>query len=285
MGVIYLDSLFFLNLAINYLILLATAKIAAVQISRWRIGLGALLGAGYAVLAIFPQFGFLATIPMTLVSGALMALTVFGGKQGFLRLLVIFFAVSAAFGGAVYAIALGLGGSSGTGRLYLPISLRVLVISFALCWGAMTLVFRRLGRNTGKLLTIEISHRGKQTSFMGLLDTGNSLTDPVSGGGVLVAELTAVASLFSPEAVNLLKGPHAASPIELFSDLQACADGLGFYLIPYTAVGVQSGFLLAFRPDSLRIDGKEKQGVSVAISPTRVSDGGRYTALVNGGIL
>jgi len=285
MEVIYLDSLFLLNLAVNYLILLATAKIGAVGISRWRIGLGALLGAGYAVLTVFPRFSFLGMAPMQVVSGALMALTVFGGRRGILRLMVIFFAVSAAFGGAVYAIALGLGGASGRGQLYLPISLRVLVVSFALCWGAMTLVFRRLGRDTGKLLEIEISRRGQRVSFMGLLDTGHSLTDPVSGGGVLVAELDAVAALFSPAAVKLLRGPRMAFPVELFSDLQALSDGLGFYLIPYTAVGVQNGFLLAFRPDSVQIEGKEKQGVSVAISPTRVSDGGRYAALVNGGLL
>ena len=286
MGVIYLDTLFLLNLVVNYLILLAVAKIAGLCVSRWRIGLGACLGASYAVLAVFPQLGFLATAPMKVVSGVLMAFVVFGRKQGILRLLVIFFAVSAAFGGAVYAIALGLGTGAGAGQLYLPISLRVLLVSFALCWGAMSLVFRRLGRDIGgKLLQIEVFRRGKSASFMGLLDTGHSLTDPVTGGGVLVAEVEAVAPLFSSEALQLLKGPEAARPVELFSALQACSDGLGFYLIPYTAVGVREGFLLAFRPERVQIEGKVKVGVSVAISPTRVSDDGRYTALVNGGIL
>jgi len=283
MQVIYIDTLFILNLIVNYLILLATAKIAAVHILRRRLGLGAVFGAGYAVLAVFPQWGFLAAAPMMIVSGIAMLLLVFGGRREILRLGIIFFAVSAAFGGMIYAISLATGGS---GDVYLPISLKVLVISFGLCYGCFTLVFQRLGRSTGaKLVQIELTRRGKSTGLTGLIDTGNSLTDPVTGGGALVAETHAVASLFTPETVALLTGPERDRPVDLLPALQTSPDGPGFYLIPYTAVGTNTGFLLAFRPDTVRIDKKICGGISVALSPTRISDGGRYTALVNGGSL
>ena len=284
--VIYIDVLFLLNLGMNYLVLLVTAKITAVHVSRLRIALGALLGAGYAVLAVVPSLGFLAAAPMKLVSGAAIVLAVFGKRREILRPMVVFFAVSAAFGGAVYAISLGMGGGSQGGHLYLPISLKVLALSFALCYGALTLVFSRLGRDTGaKLVQIEVGHRGKSVQFTGLVDTGNSLRDPIGGGGVLVVETEALASLFSREVMALFRGAQADKPVELLPLLQQMPGGLGFYLIPYTAVGVRGGFLLAFRPERVSMEGREKRGLSLALSPTRVSDGGRYSALVNGGVL
>lgn len=286
MRIIYIDTLFVLNLIVNYLLLLATAKIGAVHISRLRIGLGALFGAGYAVAAVFPPFGFLLTVPMRPVSGVAMILLVFGGKRGLLRLALIFFAVSAAFGGAIYAVSLMAGGPAYDGHHVLPISLKVLVVAFGLCYGAMSLVFHRLGRNTEtKPVRVEIGWRARSAALTGLVDTGNSLVDPVSGGAVLVAETEALRPLFDPATARLLQGPLADNPMELLPRLRDAPNGLGFYLLPYTAVGTRSGFLLAFRPDSVRLDGRDTRGVTVALSPTRVSDGGRYTALINGGML
>ena len=45
MTVVYLDVLFLLNLVVDYLLLLATAKITGEPISRARLALGAALGA------------------------------------------------------------------------------------------------------------------------------------------------------------------------------------------------------------------------------------------------
>lgn len=283
MRVIYIDTLFALNLIVNYLLLLATAKIAAVHLSRWRILLGALFGAGYAAAAFFPALGFLLAAPMRLVSGGTMVLIAFGGKRRILRLGLLFFAVSAGFGGLIFAIGLMAGGAAYDGQFLLPISLKVLVAAFGVCYGLFSLLFARLGRDTGgHLVQVAITHRGRTATITGLIDTGNSLTDPMTGGPVFVVETEALAPLFQRNTMQLLTQP--VSPIELLPKLQQTPDTPGFYLIPYTAVGTGNGFLLAFRPDTVQIGGKEKRGVSVALSPTCVSDGGRYTALVNGGI-
>jgi len=284
MRVIYIDSLFAINLAVNYLILLVTAKITAVPTARLRLAAAALLGAIYAVLAVFPSWGFLTAVPMRIVSGVAMVVIAFWGKQGLLRLGLIFFAVSAAFGGVIYAVSLAIGGSLIDGHVQLPISMPVLIVSFAICYGVMSLVFNRLGRDMGeRLVTVEISRGSKSVRLKGLYDTGNSLTDPISGGGVFVAETQAVESLFSAETKTLLLSAATKNPADLLEKLAGCPDGLGFYLIPYTAVGTQSAFLLAFRPERVCVDGKEKKGTAIALSPTRVSDGGRYNILINGG--
>ena len=52
-----------------------------------------------------------------------------------------------------------------------------------------------------------------------------------------------------------------------------------FRLLPYRAVGVSSGMLLCFTADNVRIGDTDYGPITVALSPTPVSDGGGYTAL------
>jgi stage II sporulation protein GA (sporulation sigma-E factor processing peptidase) len=54
-----------------------------------------------------------------------------------------------------------------------------------------------------------------------------------------------------------------------------------FSLLPYRAVGVERGVLLAVRMDRVII-GEREEGTLVALSPTPVSDGGGYRVLTGG---
>lgn len=51
-------------------------------------------------------------------------------------------------------------------------------------------------------------------------------------------------------------------------------------LLPYRAVGVSHALLLAVRVDGARIGGEDYGPLLVALSPTPVSDGGGYSALI-----
>ena len=145
MDVIYLDSLFGLNLLIDYCLVLVSARVCGVVLHRWRYALAALIGALYAALMVLPGFGWLANGMMKLALGAAMALIAFGGETHLVRCTVVFFAVSAAFGGAVYAASMLAGVSPGSGAL-VTVSGRVLALSFAACYAAVSLVFRRRAR-------------------------------------------------------------------------------------------------------------------------------------------
>ena len=58
--------------------------------------------------------------------------------------------------------------------------------------------------------------------------------------------------------------------------------GAGFRLLPYRAVGVECGMLLALRARQVRLNGRPQGGLLVALSPTPVDDGGTYQALIGG---
>ena len=80
MDVIYIDSLFGLNLLIDYCLVLVSARVCGVVLRRWRYALAALIGALYAALMVLPGFGWLANGMMKLALGAAMALIAFGGE-------------------------------------------------------------------------------------------------------------------------------------------------------------------------------------------------------------
>ena len=114
MTVVYIDLLFLLNLIANYLLLLAAGRMAGAALARWRIGLGAGLGALYAALVFLPGLAWLARWPCKLAAGVLMTLTAYGGERRLLRVTVLFFGASAALAGAVLGLELlGLSHCSG----------------------------------------------------------------------------------------------------------------------------------------------------------------------------
>ncbi len=58
MTVVYIDSLFLLNFVVNYLLLLAAAKLSGEPLRRLRMAGGAALGAAYAAAVFFPTWVF-----------------------------------------------------------------------------------------------------------------------------------------------------------------------------------------------------------------------------------
>lgn len=111
-----------------------------------------------------------------------------------------------------------------------------------------------------------------------LQDSGNTLQDPVSGQPVLVVDGGYVQDLFPSELGITLEAMK--NPISTIEHLALKGAGIMFRLLPYRAVRVDCGMLLAARMDSVTIHKKKYQNQLVALSPTPVSDGGAYQALI-----
>ena len=268
MDVIYLDSLFGLNLLIDYCLVLASARVCGVALRRWRYALAALIGALYAALMFLPGCGWLANGAMKLALGAAMALIAFDGEAHLVRCTVVFFAVSAAFGGAVYAASMLAGVSPGSGAL-VTVSGRVLALSFAACYAAVSLVFRRRAKAADReVRTVTVTLAGRSVTLKALRDSGNDLHDPVSGLPAAVVERAAVLPLFP--ALHALPD-DAVQTLEALGALPECTGRV--VLLPYRAVGVAGALLPAFRPDSVRIDGMPEPMLLALSAQALTSDG------------
>ena len=282
--VVYLDTLFLLNAVMDYLLLLCAARLAGEPLHRLRMALGALLGGGYAAAVIMPGMRFLLHPGCKVGSAMLMVLIGLGGSRRLLRQMVIFFALACAFGGGVLAVSLlgGQGLSLGGGLVYSGMDIKMVLLSAAGCYLLFTLVLSRVGRHTaasGELVQTSLRIFDKEVTFTSLVDTGNTLTDPVSGHSVMVADAHSVAQLFprdrTPCKVEL------EAPDQALRRLNTGPWRGRFRLLPYRAVGIECGLLLAVRADNVRVDGRDFGPMLVALSPTPVSDGGGYHALVS----
>ena len=279
MEIIYIDYLFLLNLGIDYIILLLTAKICAAPFRRLRFLAAAGIGAAYSAALVFPPFAFLAAWPMKIVLSVVMILVAFGSEKRLMRSAVVFYAVSAAFGGAVIAASMLSGAGLGS-SVFFPVSMRVLIPAFAVCYAAVSIVFRRSGLRAERTLMLAgVTAFEKTVELRVLRDTGNNLRDPVSGSAVMVVERRALEELFPEEVTAILR--TGAEPAKLFEAVLGVDAARGrFRLVPYTAVGVSGSLLLAFRPDELTLDGDRRRDIIVAISPTRLCEDGEYSAVV-----
>lgn len=281
MNVIYVDTLFLLNAVIDYLLLLASAKLAGEPLCRVRFGLGALLGGGYAVALFLPGMGFLYHPLCRIAAAVLMVLTAFSKSRRLLRQILIFFALACGFGGGVLAVSLlgGRGLTLGAGVFYSSVDLKIVLASAAGCYGILTLLFHRWGRHSlqkGELEQITLRFFDEEIALTALRDTGNTLTDPVSGRPALVAHWERLEELF--RSGGGLGRDEVQDPVGALERLNRQWPGR-FRLLPYRAVGVDRGLLLAVRVDEVRVGGEVQRGVLVAISPNPVSDGGNYQVL------
>lgn len=276
MTVVYVDLLFLLNLIANYLLLLAAGRMAGAVLARWRIALGAGLGALYAALIFLPGLVWLARWPCKLAAGVLMALAAYGGERRLLRVTVLFFGASAALAGAVLGLEL-LGNVPLTidhGVLYTPLDVRLLLLLFAACYFVLSVFFRRVGQHGEDLTRLRIVLDGGSVEVAALRDTGHSLTDPVTNRPIVVADWRVLAGIL----------PGWADPADPIRSMERCheAGSRQARLVPYRAVGVECGMLLALRARQVAVDGKLQGQLLVALSPTPVDDGGGYQALIGG---
>ncbi len=283
MQVVYIDMLFLLNGLVNYLLLLSSARLAGEVIRRLRILRGAMFGGLFAVVVCFLNLSFL-THPLIKIGVAVvMVLVAFGGAKRLLRVTLVFFGVAAAFGGGIFAIQLlGQSGSTfGSGVFYSAMDIRLILLSAAGCYGLITLVFQRLATHTvasGELVPAVLTLEGRQVTLMALVDTGNTMTDPVSGRPVMVAEGEKLRTLFVGE--EFPNTGQLKNPAQAIEGLTKGRFGLRYRLLSYRAVGVDGGMLLAIRLDKVVVNGEDYGKLLVALSPNSVSDGGGYSALI-----
>ena len=283
MTVVYIDTVFFLNWALDYLLLLTTARLAGMPLQRLRLILIAAAGAAYSVAVCVPALSVLAHPGLRLAMGIVMPLAAYWKLRGRLRMTGLFLLISAALGGIVLAVGLALGEAGAVYR-----SLYVTRMSWPLLLGiaygvyfTLHLLFRQGARHGGEaLMKIQISIKGREREVIALHDTGNTLRDPVGGQPVLVMEGRVLAGIWDEVTEGILA--QKASAVEKISALHSAGAGEGFSLLPFRSVGTAAGLLLAVRSDWLKVGRAGYRGAWIALSDEPLSDGGGYCALWGG---
>ncbi len=244
--VIYLDAFMGLNFLVDLCLLLGVNRLAGHPPGVRRAAAAAALGGGYAGMSLVPGFSFLAGGLWRMVSLGLMGWTAFGpGRSGWSRSM-LFILLSMALGGL--AVSLNTGGAG------LP-----------LCAGGLALLSRMGLRGRGQeKVPITVTYQGRTVRALALRDTGNALTDPITGETVTV---------LCPVLGERLGIPPAA----LRDPAGAMVPGLR--LIPARTVG-GGGLLAAVRCEGVSVAGRPG-GTIVAFAREEFGNG-EYQALIGG---
>lgn len=270
--VIYLDQVFALNALADALALYITAQAAGLTVSRSRLLAAAGVGGLYGAACLLPPLAVLGSfLPQLAMAAGLVWLT-FGGGERFLRRFLLFYIVSCTMGGALSS-APGLWGRGGSWGMFFLVG--------GGCYALLSLLLRGGAQHAaaGQLCRGAVERRGRRATLTVLLDTGHTLTD--GRRPVLIGEAEALRPLWSQGEWTCLRELGSVGSAACLEKLAAVSPG-DFRLLPYRAVGVSAGLLLCCRADRLMLDGREQGPVTLAISPTPISEVGGYTALWGG---
>ncbi len=259
-------------------LLATTALIAGRPVSKWRLPLGAAIGALGACFFFFSELHWSLGIPLKVLLpvAALLIAFPFERLATFGKTLFLFLTVSLLFGGGIYAFyAFTDAGShmlysGGVYYMDLPLWL-LLALSFGF-YGMARMFFFFLERRKEKSFLHTLTIDG--TSLLALLDTGNSLYDPISLTPVILCQWD---SLPLPE--NLLRAV-LHSDAGALPTLSAQYPQLHLRLIPYTDASGGHTLIFGFRPKSLTIDHSERRAI-VGIVTQPLAPDRRFQALLH----
>ncbi len=291
---IYLDVLILENLVINYLILYVTAKFCRLQTSTLRLFSGSIVGAAYvAVIILLPNMTvFYTTFAKIMLSLFIIAIT-FSPRRvlSFIKTLVIFYISTFIFAGAALAFLFinNQGGFVRNGIVYVFGESKWTLIFFSIVTvGIIIKIFMEViqSRVTKEnlLIPVKIAFDNREIDLPALIDTGNSLKDPLTNIPVMVVEFKALAELLPVEIKNIFENSREDDLNCITTEISKSKWFSRFRLIPFSSLGKENGMLIGFKPDYIEIgedeEKKDVKNVIVGIYNRSLSRNDKYKALL-----
>lgn len=270
--VVYADILVILNLIVDYFLLAATAAILRIKLPVFRQLGGAAAGALSSLYIFAPDLGLFVDVALRAVACAVMVLCAFGfrGVKRFLRAAGVLFLVTCGFGGimtAVWSLFKPKGMTVVNSVVYFNISPAVLIGASVITY-LLFMLLKAIFSKTSELAErceITVTAEEKSITMEGIVDTGNSIKDYLSGSEVIIADSEFVKDLLgsdSPDTDARLKSRYRILPLSTVSG---------------------GGTLDGFRCDSAVISDGERtvklEKPILAVSKTPLRDD--YQAIVN----
>lgn len=278
--IVYLDILFFINLTMNYIILIVTSVFGGIYTSRLRIFLGAFLGAVYAISVFLCDFKI--SFVFKILFGIFMVFVAFG-KHNLLRVSALFFMVSFMFAGGMIAIFYLSKNPSYmmlNGTPYIEIKVNLLISTFILCYIALCILHKGLGKNkiiSANTTEIYIKIGDKQVKISAFLDNGNALHDIITGKPIIVVQAEVLHQVL-PRNMHFIL---TQNPIDAIKFAGLVENNLKIRLISFKSIGNANGFMTIFTPDEILDKNNKKIDALIGISLDKINLAG-CNAIIGG---
>ncbi len=288
---IYLDVVLFENIAMNYLILFATAIISKVKIKPFKLLLSSLFGGLYSIITYFISLSAWQNLILkVLVSIVIVKIAFNPLKVKYLiREIILFYLVSFTFGGASFMLLYfvkpeNIISENGVliGTYPLKVALIGAGIGSIIIISVAIIVKDRLSKKS-MLCEIEIFYHGKVEKVKSMIDTGNLLQEPITKEDVIIVEKNSLKNLVDNDILDNIENIVSGKWIDT-ADIYSYK----FKIIPFSSLGNQNGILLGFKPDYIRVIDENaiiRNDTVIGIYDGKLSKSNSYSSLVGINIL
>ncbi|MEF9983081.1 MAG: sigma-E processing peptidase SpoIIGA [Oscillospiraceae bacterium] len=243
---IYVDVLLIVNFVVNYFLILGVGRLMSLNISRFRIIMGAIVGA-LASLAIFIDNSNLILLWLVRVSFPFLIIMISYPFRSFKNYIIntfSLFAVSMIFSGAMLGIWIFVpiqNMNYYNGIVYFNINPTVLFLLTIFCYFILTLLKRAFSNKEPNKIyyKVHITRNEKTIILDGFIDTGNRLKEPFTDIPVAVCSYNLIKPLLTDEEYQ-----------KITDEKNKYNCPIGFRIIPYNVLQ-SSGIMIGFMPDEL----------------------------------
>ncbi|MBQ8351722.1 MAG: sigma-E processing peptidase SpoIIGA [Clostridia bacterium] len=261
--VVYGDVLFLVNFSVDFLVLFMAGCFLHLKRRPFRLVLAALVGGIYGVVILLPALSWWGTLFIHFLTAFCLCLIAYSpvGRRMFFSLFLSFFGAALLLGGVLTAFYGFLATVFETGStnavtsskkaelflLYAAISALVIFV------GGRALAKRK----SRKEIMVEVWEGEKSITVCGLVDSGNLLTDPLSGKPVILVRRQDVLPIIPSDALTSLERGTDENrlPLHLRRKIRV--------ILAQGAVGQQ--VLFGYLPDDIFLYGRDREKNKYAV--------------------
>lgn len=264
--VIYIDVVWLVNLVMDAVLVVTTCWLMKRPVRAGRVTLAAVIGACYALLLFFPALSAFTSWPgKAAVSLIIVAIGI--GRRNWLdlaRVSAAFYFVSFVFAGCAVALRFALPSVSVANTVQVSahgIAVAesfgglVIVVSVPIAIAFTRYIVRHVRQahlRAGLMYRVRASFPDGDATFVGLVDSGNQLRDPVSRQPVCFVDADVLAPFLPQQFATAVA--NGRSLVDALGDQSDPRFTGKFAMIPYRGAGGQTQLTVAVRPNAIALE-------------------------------
>ncbi len=265
--VYYVEYIFIENFIIDFILLFITGKLIKRIIIFQRLIAASLIGSLYTVLVLCVGKEFMTYFIVKFSISVLMIMIAFDSK-GILtniRVIICFYITSLIMVGIITALYY---------LTYDKLTVNAIIISLFIGYVALHFFFKEIKdriakHNYKRIVNINIANKRKE--IRGYIDTGNELTDPVTGKPVIVVNIECIKDIIDDNLYNRILGFYNNKSYE---NLIKENNSINLRIIKYNTISNKGESMVCIVPDEIEIINNKTNlfiDALIGIHPKRIS--------------
>lgn len=276
----YVEYIFAENFFIDFILLYITGSLIKNKIVYIRLIIAALIGAFYVILIAYFGKEFMTYFIVKVSVSVLMVMVAYDSKGIIknIKVILCFYIVTLIMVGIVFALYYFTNNK---------LTVNIIIISMFMGFAVLKFLFyeiklRKEKNNYIRTVTIEINNKTK--SFKAFIDTGNELTDPITGKPVIVVNIESLGDVLGENITKEI--------LEFYKNEGKSYESLflknnykfNLRVIKYNTISNKDELMICIVPDNITIFGNDKNIIKadavIGIYPQKISQKEDYDALL-----